>query len=56
MSSVMTGGRAPWFPLWPAGLRPSREASQVFSLLLGRYSFLLRGDLRSPHDLCTIDS
>jgi len=31
MSSVITGGRPPWFPLRAAAFRPSRVASRMFS-------------------------
>jgi len=31
MSSVMAGGRPPWFPLRAAAFRPSRVASRMFS-------------------------
>ncbi|WNV82913.1 hypothetical protein [Umezawaea sp. Da 62-37] len=38
------------------GVEAFEGAARMFSLLLGRYSFPLRGDPRSPHDLCTFDS
>jgi hypothetical protein len=31
MSSVMTGGRPPWFPLRAAAFSPSKVASRMFS-------------------------